>query len=293
MATVLVVDDDPISRAFLRTLLDYRGHRMCEAADGESALTLAGRRPPDAVITDVLMPGLDGYELVRMLRSRPATSHIPIAFSTAHYGRDEILPLARACGVQDVIFKPALPTEVLATIDALLTAGRTADSLASRMADGEPDRAGALGLGAGRLHAIAATAPVGVLMADSSGSAYYVNSRLTQIIGRPEARLLGLGWLDGVEPAGRDRLLRAVVAGTIRDGRPHRVATTQVGAGRRWLDICLYPIAEAPGGDIIGIVADLGGPAPACWARPRPPNRRPCCAGRRRSWPTGWPKPTT
>jgi serine phosphatase RsbU (regulator of sigma subunit)/CheY-like chemotaxis protein len=268
MATVLVVDDDPISRAFLRALLDYRGHRMYEAADGESALTLAGRRPPDAVITDILMPGLDGYELVRMLRSRPATSHIPIAFSTAHYGRDEILPLARACGVQDVIFKPAQPTEVLATIDALLTVGRTAAGMASRTADGEPDRAGALGLDAGRLHAIAATAPVGVLMADSSGSAYYVNSRLTQIIGRPEARLLGLGWLDGVEPTGRDRLLSAVVAGTIRDGRPHRVATTQVGAGRRWLDICLYPIAEAAGSDIIGIVADLGGPIPSASGPP-------------------------
>jgi serine phosphatase RsbU (regulator of sigma subunit)/DNA-binding response OmpR family regulator len=120
MATVLVVDDDPISRDFLRTLLGYRGHRACEAADGDTALLLARQRPPDAVITDVLMPNVGGYELARTLRSQPATSHIPIAFSTAHYGHEEIEPMARACGVQDVIFKPALPTTVLATIDALL-----------------------------------------------------------------------------------------------------------------------------------------------------------------------------
>lgn len=121
MATVLVVDDDPISRDFLRTLLGYRGHRACEAADGDTALRLAGRRALDAVITDVLMPKLDGYELARLLRRRPATSHIPIAFSTAHYGHAEIEPMARACGVRDVIFKPAQPAAVLATIDSLVS----------------------------------------------------------------------------------------------------------------------------------------------------------------------------
>jgi serine phosphatase RsbU (regulator of sigma subunit)/DNA-binding response OmpR family regulator len=121
MATVLVVDDDPISRDFLRTLLGYRGHQACESADGDAALMLARRQPPDAVITDVMMPKLNGYELARMLRSRPETSHIPIAFSTAHYGHEEIEPLARACGVRDVIFKPAQPGTVLATIDALLS----------------------------------------------------------------------------------------------------------------------------------------------------------------------------
>jgi len=120
MATVLIVDDDPISRDFLRTLLGYRGHQACEAADGDTALMLARRRPPDAVITDILMPNLDGYDLARMLRSQPATSHLPIAFSTAHYGHEEIEPMARACGVRDVIFKPAQPGMVLATIDALL-----------------------------------------------------------------------------------------------------------------------------------------------------------------------------
>jgi len=124
MATVLVVDDDPPSREFLRTLLSYRGHQVEQASDGDSALAMAARRPPDAVITDVLMPGLDGYELARALRGEAATRHIPIVFSTAHYGLQEIRPLAHAYDVHDVILKPAQPSTVLATIDSMLGAGQ-------------------------------------------------------------------------------------------------------------------------------------------------------------------------
>jgi serine phosphatase RsbU (regulator of sigma subunit)/DNA-binding response OmpR family regulator len=124
MATVLVVDDDALSREFLRTLLSYRGHQVEQASDGDSALAMAARRPPDAVITDVLMPGLDGYELARALRGEPATRHVPIAFSTAHYGLQEIRTLARAYDVHDVILKPAQPSTVLATIDSLLGSGQ-------------------------------------------------------------------------------------------------------------------------------------------------------------------------
>jgi CheY-like chemotaxis protein len=119
VATVLVVDDDALSREFMATLLGYRGHQIQEASDGDSALVSVERDRPDAVITDVLMPGLDGYELARALRDRPTTRHIPIVFSTAHYGPDEIRPLADACNVHDVIFKPAHPATVLATIDRL------------------------------------------------------------------------------------------------------------------------------------------------------------------------------
>lgn len=120
MASVLVVDDDAASREYLRTLVTHGGHEVFEAADGETALRLVDEHRPDAVITDVLMPGLDGCELARMLRSRPGTAALPIAFNTAHYDRWEIQPMARACGVREVIYKPAAPITVLAVVDALL-----------------------------------------------------------------------------------------------------------------------------------------------------------------------------
>jgi CheY-like chemotaxis protein len=135
VATVLVVDDDALSRDFMCTLLSFRGHRIWEAADGAGALALVARHPPDAIITDVLMPGLDGYGLARALRSEPTTRHIPIVFSTAHYGPDEIQPLADACDVRDVIFKPADPTTVLATIDALPIPGQVRVPHADRAAE--------------------------------------------------------------------------------------------------------------------------------------------------------------
>jgi serine phosphatase RsbU (regulator of sigma subunit)/CheY-like chemotaxis protein len=135
VATVLVVDDDAPSREFMCTLLSHRGHRSTQASDGDSALNLVAQQPPDAVITDVLMPGVDGYQLARALRSRPATRHLPIAFSTAHYGPQEIQPLAAACDVHDVIFKPAHPTTVLATIDALLSPDRISVLPADQLAE--------------------------------------------------------------------------------------------------------------------------------------------------------------
>jgi serine phosphatase RsbU (regulator of sigma subunit)/DNA-binding response OmpR family regulator len=132
---VLVVDDDAPSREFMRTLLRYRGHRVEQASDGDSALLIAARRVPDAVITDVLMPGLDGYALVKALRGEPATKHIPIVFSTAHYGLQEIRPLAFAFDVHDVILKPAQPSTVLATIDSLLRPGRITVPAAEQVAE--------------------------------------------------------------------------------------------------------------------------------------------------------------
>jgi serine phosphatase RsbU (regulator of sigma subunit)/DNA-binding response OmpR family regulator len=135
MATLLVVDDDAPSREFMRTLLTYRGHRVEQASDGDRALRMAARRPPDVVITDVLMPGLDGYGLARALRGEPATRHIPIVFNTAHYGRQEIRSLADACGVRDVILKPAQPSAVLATIDSLLMPGRLSVPPAGQLAE--------------------------------------------------------------------------------------------------------------------------------------------------------------
>lgn len=121
----------------MRTLLGYRGHQVEQASDGGSALAMAARRPPDAVITDVLMPGLDGWELVRALRREPATRHIPVAFSTAHYGLQEIRSRARAFDVRDVILKPAQPSTVLATIDALLCPGRISVLLAEQLAEAQ------------------------------------------------------------------------------------------------------------------------------------------------------------
>src|SRR5712692_2785761 len=65
MATILIVDDRPANREFLVTLLGYAGHRLLEAANGEGGLAVARAARPDIIITDILMPTMDGYEFVR------------------------------------------------------------------------------------------------------------------------------------------------------------------------------------------------------------------------------------
>jgi PAS domain S-box-containing protein len=121
MVTILVVDDLPANRQFLVTLLRQQGHRTLEAADGQEGLASVRTELPDLIITDVLMPVMDGYEFVRQLQRNPATSRIPIVFSTAHYGGREAKALALSMGVAYVLTKPAEPDEVLKVVDRVLS----------------------------------------------------------------------------------------------------------------------------------------------------------------------------
>ena len=82
LATILIVDDRPANRRFLVTLLGPQGHRLVEAANGLDALAAAQAEPPDLVITDVLMPVMDGYEFVKRLRLDPTFAISPPASRT-------------------------------------------------------------------------------------------------------------------------------------------------------------------------------------------------------------------
>jgi diguanylate cyclase (GGDEF)-like protein len=116
MATILIVDDRAANREFLVTLLGYHRHRLLEASDGERALAFVRAEHPDLVISDILMPTMDGYEFVRRLRADPALAATPVIFYTAHYHGEEAEKLARDCGVSYVLTKPCEPELVLQTV---------------------------------------------------------------------------------------------------------------------------------------------------------------------------------
>ena len=122
MSTILVLDDRPEDRQLLAMLLGNAGHGVVEAATGHEALGLIGSDPPDLVITDILMPAMNGYEFVRRLRSRPAVAGMRVIFCTANYVEGEIRRLAGACGVSWFIAKPIDPAVVLRTVEAALSA---------------------------------------------------------------------------------------------------------------------------------------------------------------------------
>ena len=129
MATILIVDDRPTNREYLATLLRYGGHGLLEAADGAEALAVARTEHPDLIIADILMPTMDGYELVRQLRGDPAVGQTPVIFYTAHYHEREAQALARTCGVFNVLTKPAEPEAVLRAVEAALGLSVPAESL--------------------------------------------------------------------------------------------------------------------------------------------------------------------
>ena len=129
-ATILTVDDRPENRSFLTTLLAYRGHRLLEAADGAEALEVARAGRPDLIVADILMPTMDGFELVRQLRADPATAAIPVIFYTAAYQVEESHALAEAGGVVRHLAKPSDPEVILRAVDEAL---RPAPSDARRL----------------------------------------------------------------------------------------------------------------------------------------------------------------
>ena len=120
VSTILVVDDLAANREFLVSLLESQQHRMLEASDGAEALALVRAHRPELVITDILMPTMDGYEFVRQLRADPALAATAVVFCTAHYHKEEAEFLARSCGVSHILTKPCEPELILRVVDESL-----------------------------------------------------------------------------------------------------------------------------------------------------------------------------
>lgn len=121
MARILVVDDNADLLQMTRMLLEERGgHEVILSAEGEDGLAKARANPPDLAIIDVMMPGMNGYEVCRQLRQNPATAQIPIIILTAR-GQPVDREAALAAGADEYIAKPISMAELLERVQRLLT----------------------------------------------------------------------------------------------------------------------------------------------------------------------------
>jgi CheY-like chemotaxis protein len=124
---VLLVDDEPDSRELMREVLER--HRACVTAVGSvgEAIDALGEARPDVVVSDIAMPGADGFELIRHIRSRGAQGggHLPALALTA-YTRAEDRARALAAGFSMHASKPVQPSEIIAAVAQLATSGSSA-----------------------------------------------------------------------------------------------------------------------------------------------------------------------
>jgi uncharacterized protein (TIGR02266 family) len=133
---VLVVDDDHVALEEAARPFRDRGDEVESVSDGVAALAACLREPPDVIVSDVQMPRMDGWQLVRIVRSRPELAEVPLLFLTAVRGEDERLK-GYQLGVDDFVAKPSRPEELLARVDRVVTRVRRPPSESQTMLRGD------------------------------------------------------------------------------------------------------------------------------------------------------------
>jgi len=122
MATILIVDDNVMNRKFLTKLLQCAHYKVLNASSGPMGLTMARENHPDLIISDIMMPDMDGYEFVYYLRSDPNLVHTKVIFYTAIFFETAAKELAKASGVCHFMIKPSNSEDILKIIKKTLNA---------------------------------------------------------------------------------------------------------------------------------------------------------------------------
>ncbi|MCB0191039.1 MAG: response regulator [Anaerolineae bacterium] len=130
-STILIVDDEPVGRDALEMLLTAQGYNLAFAGNGIETLSKAAELTPDLILLDVMMPGMDGYEVCRRLRSDPLLADVPIIMVTALDDRDSRLAGIEA-GADDFVSKPFNRTELRTRVKTITRLNRFRRLLAER-----------------------------------------------------------------------------------------------------------------------------------------------------------------
>jgi len=117
--TILVVDDSLTVREFINRQLRQEGYDVILSRNGRDAIKAASLKPPDLIVLDIMMPDIDGYEVLRQLRKIDSTKDIPIIFLSGET-QEENIKKAIDFGINDYLVKPYVPLELLRRIQRLL-----------------------------------------------------------------------------------------------------------------------------------------------------------------------------
>ncbi|MCO1594368.1 ATP-binding protein [Micromonospora sp. RHAY321] len=244
-ARILVADDNSDMRAYLSRLLTGQGWRVRAVTDGSQALDAIHREPPDLVLTDVMMPVLDGFDLVRRLRADPATRALPVLVLSARAG-GEASVAGLSLGADDYLVKPFAAAELIARIRAAIRGARargapSAAQGAPQAVNATPTARPAAVVSAPATLGPAASTPalVGVGLADDPADAS-ARSALTEPVGVSPAHSDGPG---GTVDVGWTYASAATSAAAMR--RDVRTALTDLDVDPEVLEDLLVAASEA------------------------------------------------
>jgi len=116
---ILFIEDEPDQIKMISLRLEKNGYEVISSLDGAEGLKMAVREKPDLILLDVIMPGIDGLEVCRLLRKDPVTRHIPIISTTAA-GMDDVEHQCLTAGADDCVRKPYESSDLLVKIHRLL-----------------------------------------------------------------------------------------------------------------------------------------------------------------------------
>jgi len=120
MAHVLIVDDSPTEVHVYKTMLEKNGHQVSVAENGEQGVLMAKDILPDAVLMDVVMPGMNGFQATRQLSKNDITGHIPvIIITTKDQETDKVWGMRQ--GAKDYIVKPVTENDLISRVTAVLS----------------------------------------------------------------------------------------------------------------------------------------------------------------------------
>jgi len=119
MKNILIIEDDEEVRENIETLLIEEGYGVIASVNGEEGIRMTKENHPDLILCDIMMPGLNGYDVLRKLLMDPSVSNIPVVYLTAKVEKDDI-EYGRQLGAAEYISKPFKAAELLSTIQILL-----------------------------------------------------------------------------------------------------------------------------------------------------------------------------
>jgi PAS domain S-box-containing protein len=242
-ASVLLVDDEPDNLVALTAVLEPLGRELIQAASGEDALKLLLRQEFAAILLDVRMPGLDGFETAALIKQRERTRHIPIIFVTAVSKDTEHVFRGYSEGAVDYLLKPYDPAVLRSKVSVFIELY---------------EQTAALEESEERFRTAFVNAPSGMAVVAPDGRLMQVNRALAEMVGRSQAELAGSRWESIIHPDERaeDReALHELIEGERGVYRAERRCLNADG-GVRVFTLSVSPMA-GPGDRPIQLIAQL------------------------------------